>query len=264
MKKGLVIFGLLILLIAGGAWYMLSGAGDFIRAQIEQQGSKYLGTTVSVFKVDLALTEGRMSISDLDIKNPKGFSDEDAFSVDSITLDLGEVINEPYVIETISINAPEILYEVDAGGEGNLIALKNSLEANLPKTENETAPESGAQDGPNPLMIVENVIVSNVRLRLNFEKLPTGDLNIETKAYDITLPTFKAGPIGQPNGMPADQVGVAVVNAMLDNVIAAAKSEVKKRLAEEAKKKVNEELDKQKDKLLDKASDKLKGLLNGG
>jgi hypothetical protein len=258
MKKVLVILALLVLLIAGGAWYMLSGAGDFIRAQIEQQGSKYLGTTVSVFSVDLALTEGRMTISDLDIKNPQGFSKEDAFSVDKITLDLGEIINEPYVVQTITINAPEVLYEVDKDGKGNLLELKNNLTANLPKTSNEPV----ATDSANPLMIVENVTVSNVRLKLNFEQLSTGDLNIETKSYEITLPTFNAGPIGKPNGMPADKVGVAVVNAMLNNVIAAAKTEVKNRLAEEAKKKAKEELDKQKDKLLDKANDKLKGLFN--
>ena len=258
MKKGLGIFALLVLLIAGGALYMLSGAGDFIRVQIEEQGSKYLGTTVSVFNVELALTEGRMTISDLDIKNPQGFGDGDAFSVDAITLDLGEVISEPYVIQTISINAPEILYEVDASGQGNLLAIKDSLAANLPETKNEPA----AQDAANPLMIVENVTVSNVRLMLNFENLSTGDLDIKTKAYEVTLPTFNAGSIGKPNGMPADQVGIAIVNAMLDNVIAAAKTEAKKRLAAEAKKKVNEELDKQKEKLADKAKDKLKGLFN--
>ncbi|GAC20762.1 AsmA family protein [Paraglaciecola arctica] len=256
MKKALSICVLLLLLIAGGAYYMLSGAGDFIRTQIEQQGSTYLGTTVSVFNVDLALTEGRMTIKDLDIDNPKGFSDEDAFSVDSITLDLGEVYKEPYVVQTISINAPEILYEVDASGQGNLMALKKNLTANLPKSE------TTSKDSANPLIIVENVTVSKVRLKLNFEKLSTGDFKIETKAYEVTLPTFNAGPIGQPNGMPADQVGAAVINAMLDNVIAAAKSEAKKRLAEEAKKKVNEELDEQKDKLLEKTKDKLKGLFN--
>jgi hypothetical protein len=258
MKKGLGIFALLLLLIAGGVWYMLSGAGDFIRAQIEQQGSKYLGTTVSVFNVDLALTEGRMTIKDLDIDNPEGFSDEDAFSVDSITLDLGEVYKEPYVVQTISINAPEILYEVDASGQGNLMVLKKNLTANLPKASDEPV----ATDTVNPLMIVENVTVSKVRLKLNFENLSTGDFKIETKVYEITLPTFNAGPIGQPNGMPADQVCAAVINAMFDNVIAAAKSEAKKRLAELAKEKVNEELDEQKDKLVDKAKDKLKGLFN--
>lgn len=256
MKKGLGIFALLLLLIAGGAWYLFSGAGDFIRAQIEQQGSKYLGTTVSVFNVDLALTEGRMTISDLDIDNPEGFSNENAFSVDSITLDLDSVIKEPYVVQTINIDAPEILYEVDASGQGNLLVLKKNLTANLPKGQ------ASSKEAANPLIIVETVTVSNVRLKLNFEDLSTGELDIKTKAYEVTLPTFNAGPIGQPNGMPADQVGIAVLNAMLDNVISAAKAEAKKRLKEEAKKKVNEELDKQKDKLLDKANDKLKGLFN--
>ena len=252
MKKVLGIFALMTVLIAGGAWYLLSGAGDYIRVQIEQQGSRYLGTTVSVVNVDLALTEGRMVISDVEIKNPQGFSNENAFSIDALTLDLGEVINEPYVIQTISINAPEILYEVDKDAQSNLIVLKNNLEANLPKNENEST--SPSQDAANPLVIVENVTISNVRLRLNFEQLSTGDLNIDTKAYEVTLPTFNAGSIGQPNGMPADQVGLAVFNAMLDNVIAAAKSEAKKRLAEEAKNKIKKELEKQKAKL--------KGLFN--
>ncbi|KXI27695.1 AsmA family protein [Paraglaciecola hydrolytica] len=255
MKKGLMIFALLI---AGFAWYVLSGAGDFIRSQIEQQGSKYLGAAVSVASVDLALTEGRMDINSLNIENPSGFSNENAFSVDSITLDLGDVINEPYIVQTININAPTFLYELDAGGQGNLLVLKDNLMANLPKTNNESASKEGA----NPLLIVENVTVSKVRLKFNFEKLSTGDLKIDTKEYEVILPTFNAGPLGQPNGLPADQVGLAVINAMLDNVISAAKSEVKKRLAEEAKKKVKEELEKQKDKLLEKASDKLKGILS--
>lgn len=261
MKKVLGIVALVVLLVAGAAYYMLSGAGDFIRVQIEQQGSQYLGTNVSVLRVDLALTEGRMTINELEINNPKGFSSENAFSVDAITLDLGEVIKEPYVIQTISINAPEILYEVDKDGKGNLIALKNNLMANLPQANNEPATKD-TENAANPLMIVENVTVSKVRLKLNFEQLSTGDLNIDTKTYEITLPTFNAGSIGQPNGIPADQVGAAVINVMLDNVIAAAKAEAKKRLAEEAKKKLKKELDKQKGKLLDKASDKLKGLLN--
>lgn len=258
MKKVLVILGLLALLTAGGVWYMLSGAGNFIRAQIEQQGGQYLDTEVTVFSVELALTEGRMTINDLDIKNPHGFSAEDAFSVDAITLDLGEIIKQPYVVQTIKINAPEILYEVDANGKGNLLVLKSNLEAKLPRTENEPA----TKDGAAPLVIIENVTVSNVRLKLNFAQLPTGDLNVATKVYEITLPTFTAGPIGKPNGMPADKVGIAVVNAMLDNVIAAAKSAGKKRLAEEARKKVDEKLDEQKKKLLEKANDKLKGLFN--
>jgi hypothetical protein len=112
-------------------------------------------------------------------------------------------------------------------------------------------------------VIVENVTISNVRLKLDFEKLPIGDLNIETKAYEITLPTFSAGAIGKPNGIPADQVGAAIASAMLDNIISQAKAEVKKRLEEEAKRKLKDKVDEEKEKLLEKAGDKLKGLFGG-
>lgn len=260
MKKFLIAIVLVVVVIAGAAVYLLGGAGDFIRQQIEQQGSKYLGTPVSVFSVDVALSEGRITISDVDIENPPGFSQSDAFSLGSITLDLGEVINEPIVVQTVMLNAPEVLYEVDAQGQGNLLVLKNNLMANLPKGETKPDPK---QKTVNPLVIVQNVTVSQVRLKLNFEQLPTGDLKIEKKVYEVTLPTFNAGPIGQPNGIPADQVGIAIANAMLDNVIAQAKSEAKKRLEEEAKRKLQEKVDEEKEKLLEKGKNKLKDLLGG-
>ena len=96
--------------------------------------------------------------------------------------------------------------------------------------------------------------------KLDFEKLPTGDLKIEKKAYEITLPTFNAGSIGKPNGIPADQVGVAIANAMLDNIIKQAKAEAKNKLEEEAKRKLKEKVDEEKDKLMEKAGNKLKDL----
>lgn len=256
MKKVSIFLLLLVGLVGGGVWYLLSGAGDLIRVQIEGQGSKYLGTSVTVSKVDLAVSEGRLTISDLDVENPAGFSKEDAFSMDAITLDIGGSVTEPYVVQNVSLIAPEVLYEVDGNGQGNLIVLKNNLDANLPKGSDEPKTESGK----NPLVIVEKVTVQGVRLKLNFEKLPTGDFEIETKTYDVTLPTFTAGPIGKPNGMPADKVGVAIVNEMLDNVIAQAKAEAKKRVEEEAKKKINEKIEKEKEKLKEKAGNKLKDL----
>lgn len=258
MKKGLIILLVLLGLIAGGIWYLLSGAGDLIKQQIEQQGSKYLGTAVTVFNVDLALAEGRLSINDIDVENPAGFSQADAFSLESITLDLGDVTGEPYVVQTVNVNAPEILYEVDASGQGNLIVLKNTLMKNLPKSEAPAETSSAA----NPLVIVENVTVSKVRLKLNFENLNTAGIEIDKKVYEIELPTFSAGSIGKPSGLPADQVGAAIANKMLDNIIAQAKQEAKNRIAEEAKRKAKEKLDKEKEKLKEKAADKLKGLFD--
>lgn len=257
MKKFLIVIVVLAVFLGAGAYYLLNNAGGFIRTQIQEQGTKILGTSVSVLAVDLAFSEGRMTISNVNVENPAGFSASNALSFESVTLDLGEVLGEPYTVQTVTVNAPEVLYEVDAKGQGNLIVLKNNLMANLPKSDTPVDPNETAA---NPLVIVENVTVSNVRLTLDFENLPTGDFQIEKKVYEITLPTFNAGPIGKPNGIPADQVGAAIANAMLDNIIAQAKSEAKKRLEEEAKRKLKEKVDEEKDKLLEKAGDKLKGL----
>lgn len=261
MKKGLIIFLLLLAVIAGGLFYLLNNAGGLIKEQIETQGSNFLGTSVSVFNVDLALTEGRLTISDLDVENPEGFSQADAFSLDSVTLDLGDISGEPYTVQTVSVNAPEILYEVDANGGGNLLVLKDNLMKNLPSSEAPVEEKSG----PNPLVIVENVEVSKVRLKLNFENLDTKgiELPLEQRAYEVELPTFSAGSIGKPNGLPADQVGAAIVDKMLDNIIAQAKAEAKKRVTDAAKAKAKEKLEEEKDKLKDKAKDKLSDLLNG-
>ncbi|MEP1551962.1 hypothetical protein [Paraglaciecola sp.] len=248
MKKALMIIALILGIVVAGVWYVINDAGGIIKTQIEQQGSNYLETKVSVFNVELALGEGRLTISDLDVENPDGFSDEDAFSIDNITLDLGSITSEPYTVQNVSINPPEMLYELDASGQGNLIVLKDNIQKNLPTS---TSEPSTTSDTPSPLVIVENVTVSDLKLKLDFENVDLGDLNPEQKTYEITLPTFNAGSIGKPNGIPADQVGLAIADAMLDNVITEAKKEAKDKLKDQAK-----------EKLLEKASDKLKGLFN--
>ncbi|MEG3765359.1 AsmA family protein [Alteromonas sp. 14N.309.X.WAT.G.H12] len=260
MKKVLVILLLIVVIIAGGVMYLASNANDFIRTQIETQGTKYLATPVSVSAVDLSFSEGKLTITDIDVENPDGFSDEDALSLDAVTLDIAGATQEPYRIQEITVDGPEILYEVDASGQGNLLVLKNNLMENLPTGESESTPSES--EGANPKLIVDEITVSNAKLTLNFEKLDTGDIELDKKVYDVTLPTFSAGSIGQPDGLPADQVGAAVVSKMLDNVIAQAKAEAKKVLAEKAKEKVQEKIDEEKEKLMEKGKDKLKGLFN--
>lgn len=257
MKKALVVFLILVAAVAGGIWFLLGNANQFIKQQIETQGTKYLGTQVSVFSVDLSVSEGRLSISDIDVENPSGFSDADAFSLGAVTLDLGNVVSEPYVVQELTIDAPEILYEIDASGNGNLLAIKDNLMSQLPEGE---APEEPVESEANPLVIIENVTISKAVLRLNFEQFDTGDVEIEKKVYEIELPTFNAGSIGKPNGLPADQVGAEIVSKMLDNATELAKAEAKSYAKEAIKQKAKEKLDEEKDKLEEKAKNKLKDL----
>ncbi|MEM0912368.1 MAG: hypothetical protein AAGJ37_15445, partial [Pseudomonadota bacterium] len=217
--------------------------------------------SVTVSNVDLSISEGRLTISNLDIQNPAGFSESKAVGLGGITLDLGGATSEPYVIQEITISSPEMLYEFDESGNGNLLALKDNLQKMLP-TSSEPPPPTTSE--PLPLVIVENVSVENAVLKLDFENLPTGGIDLGETKYDVTLPTFSAGSVGKPNGIPADQVGAAIADAMLENVIEQAKAQAKSAVGDKAKEKLQEEVDAKKDELKEKAEEKLKNLLGGG
>lgn len=262
MKKFLLAALVLVLVIVAAAVYILNDAGNLIKPQIEKHGSAFLGTSVTVANVDLSLSEGRLTIDGTQIKNPQGFSDDNAFSLSEITLDLGTISSEPYTVQNINIDAPEVLYEVDASGKGNLLVLKDNLTANLPTSEEEAAPAPESNGEPGPLVIVEKMTVSNVKLRLNFEALETGDLDIKQKSYDVTLPTFTANGIGKPNGLPAEQVGAEIAKVMLDNILDQAKAEAKKKLEDAAKQKLKDAVEEKSDELKDKAKEKLGNLFN--
>ncbi|MBT0588186.1 hypothetical protein [Alteromonas oceanisediminis] len=250
MKKLLVVLLILVALIAGGLWYIANNAGGFIKEQVETQGTAYLGTSVSLANVDLNIGEGRLTLNDLDVENPQGFSNEDAFSLESVTLDLGDISGEPYRVQSFSIAAPEMLYELNATGTGNLMVLKDNLMKKLPKSS--TPPKDSSASSP--LVIIDNVQVSKVRLKLDFENLDTAgfELPVDQRVYEVELPTFSIGGIGQPDGLPADQVGAVIANKLLDKVIDEAKAEAKRRAADAAK-----------EKLQDKAKEKLGELFGG-
>ncbi|BDX05833.1 hypothetical protein [Planctobacterium marinum] len=255
MKKVLIVL-LIILIAAGGFVFLgLSGLDDLIKQQIETQGSKVTKTSVTVSKVETKLTEAKITIGGLGIANPEGYSVDDAFKLNTVRLDLGTSTSEPYVIEEILIDAPEVLYELGSAGKANLITLKENLQASLPQSE--TSEPTG--EAANPLVSVKKIKVQAVKLKLNLQALDLEQLPDDKRQFELTLPTFYADAVGVPDGIPADQVGAAIVDAMLDNLIKEGKRKVKGIFEDEAKQKLEEE----KQKLEEKAKEKLKGLLGG-
>jgi hypothetical protein len=260
MQKIIIAIVIVIALLAAGIWYVASQTDTLIKQQVEQQGTKYLGTQVTLEGTELSLKEGKLALSQFAIKNPAGFSDNNAVSAQSILLDLGAPRGDAYVVQQFALNVPAILYETDSQGGSNLLTIKKHLETQLPRQDTaQPAPSTGEL----PLVIIDNVVIADTALALDFSALPVEQFGVEKTKYDITLPSFNLGAIGKPNGIPADQIGAAVTDALLAEVIRVAKAEAKKAAKDAAKKRLEEEVDKQKDKLKEKAKDKLKDLLGG-
>lgn len=260
MKK--VLIALLVVVVAlGGFIYMgLSGMDGFIKEQLKKQGNRITNTQVSVNQVETVLSEAKVSINGISIANPQGFSDGNAFSLNTVRVDLGTATQEPYVIDEILIDSPEVLYEVDQHGKANLIVLKDNIQSSLPQSAPEPQEQTG--DAINPLMSVKKITVKDVKLKLDIAAMDLGEIPLEQRQFELTMPTFQADAIGVPNGIPADQLGAAIMDSMLDNLIKAGKAKIKALIKEQAEAKIQEKLDEEKAKLEEKAKEKLKSLFD--
>ena len=120
MKKTLSIVLVVVLVIAGAAWYFVAYRLDgVIKAQIETSASASLGTEVSVGSLKTSLKEGSLTISKITVANPPGYNNKNAFTLNGID---AAVDFENFDIKRVVIDAPEIVIE-EKGGETNFSEL---------------------------------------------------------------------------------------------------------------------------------------------
>ena len=80
--KKLAAFIIILLLICGGAlWFLANGSlNDFIKTQIEVEGSKVTSQQVNVTSVEMKLMEGAGIINGFSLTNPSKYKYKHAFS----------------------------------------------------------------------------------------------------------------------------------------------------------------------------------------
>ena len=116
MKK-MALGAVLVLVITFGftIYYVLSGLDGMVKDAIETYGSQATGTAVRVESVQIVLKDGSGAIRGLTIGNPQGFAAPQAFSLGEIAIqiDLKSLSEEVTVIEQITVQAPEIFFELN-------------------------------------------------------------------------------------------------------------------------------------------------------
>ena len=98
MKKTLLIVaGLIIAVIAGGVYYVLTNLDSLVKEAIEKYGSQATHTAVRVQGVNIQLKQASAAISGLTVANPKGFSSANAFSLGKIATSI-DIKNVEYIL----------------------------------------------------------------------------------------------------------------------------------------------------------------------
>lgn len=194
MKRGILFGGgIVILLIAGGAYYLFSNLEDIIQANVEKYGSEITQAEVTLDKVELDLTSGKGTLRGFKVGNPQGFQTPSAFQLGavSIQIDIGTITDDPVIIKEIIIDKPDVTYELSGDGN-NIDALRSNVDAYMEKYG---LKGDGAKkdDGGGPKLIIENLYIRDGTVNVSATIL-------KGKSMTVPLPDIHLKDIGKDEG----------------------------------------------------------------
>tara|TARA_R100001143_G_scaffold62942_1_gene67683 strand:- start:191 stop:988 length:798 start_codon:yes stop_codon:yes gene_type:complete len=186
LKKILISLGVLVVLLGGGVFYLLSNLDEIVRTAIEDYGSEAVGSQVSVGAVEISLREGSASIFNFSIANPPGFSDEDMlrFAELSVALDLGNLSSENVGIVSIVSTDPFVSYE-RANGTTNIDVVSERLAGEAPQEPE----DAGAESEMN--LQIDDVRIRNIQASISDDRLRNP---VQVSLGDITLQNLSGTP----------------------------------------------------------------------
>lgn len=205
MKKIALAFAIVVVAIAGAAYYFASNIDSVIKAMVERYGSEATQTSVTLKSVKLSFKEGSGELNNLVVKNPKGFSSNDAISLGDIkvVLDIATLQSNTIVIKDVTILQPAVLYEY-AGAGGNLEAIQKNVQSYAAKfsggktTPDKNAGASGDADKaaskqPEKKVIIENLVIRDGKIAATHQAL-------QGRTLSAPLPTIQLKDIGKDKG----------------------------------------------------------------
>ena len=209
MKKILIVFAAVVVLIAVGLFVLLANINSLVAKAIEKHGSEVTQTSVVVSGVDISVKEGRGSIKGLRIESPDGFDVRDAFSLGDITLDIDiqSLKGEPIIIEEIRILAPVVNVEVKESGASNIDELRKNVEASVGGNAGGGG-DSGGKDK---------------RIRIRKFIFEEGSIEVDASAMGlekrtVTLPEIRLDDVGGTDGATPDEITRIILAAVTKKV----------------------------------------------
>jgi hypothetical protein len=196
MKKLGIALLILIVLIAGGVYYVLTNLNSIVKASIEKYGSEATQASVNLDSVNLKLTEGQASLSGLRVGNPQGFSTPSALKLGQIAvkLDVKSVAGTgPIVVHEIAIDKPEVTYEV-RGNTNNLETIqKNAADYANAVTGGGAPSGSASSGGSERKLIIEDLYIRDGQINVSHAAL-------QGQSLSVPLPTIRLKNIGKSKG----------------------------------------------------------------
>ncbi len=267
MKKIILGFIVVIVLaIAVGMYYLLANLDVLVKQAIEQYGSEATHTAVRVDKVKINLTKGAGGISGLTIANPDGYTMPLAFSLGKISvgIDLKSLRQQPYIINEITVVAPQVFVEINKDNKTNLNELKKNLMSGMSATtqaNTRTKNEAKTEFKTEPRLIIRRIIFANGDIQARVAAL-------KNKEYKLKLPNLEMTQLGGKKGATPSELSREIIKRLTDSAIAQVKKKIIDQKLNELKARARAKIDAEKARLkqkvdtrLEQQKEKLKGRL---
>ena len=218
MKKILLGIALIVVLaIAGGAWWLYSSLDSLAASAIRTYGPEITGVSVKLSSLRIVPADGSAVMRGLLIGNPKGFKTDRALSLGEISmvLDPGSLTSNVIVIKKLTITGAAINYEYGEGGT-NLDTIQRNI--NRYVAEHLPATDASAAKGPAKKFIIDNLNVVGGKIAVNAAAL-------QGKTASVDLPTMNLRGVGRTRGgATAGEIVQQVMGGLTYNTVRAASS----------------------------------------
>ena len=264
-----IIPGLVLIVAAAavGLYYVVTNLDSLVEAAIEKYGSEATQTSVLVDSVKINLADGAAGIKGLTVANPGGYAQPYAFSLGEVRagIDLQSLQEEPYIINEITVLAPQVFVEINEANKTNLNELKKNLASGSTAAAQDKKPQTATEgSAKEPRLIIRRVTFADGDIQARVAALDNKELKIKLPGLDMTN-------LGGSKGATATELASEILNRLTDLSIEVVKKDIIDAELNKLKAKAQQKIDEEKAKLeekadskleeqKDKARDKLKGL----
>ncbi len=223
MRRFLFILLLLVAVVGVVMYYVLTNLSGIIEATIEDYGSDATQTDVALNSVDISLADGSAALNGLTVGNPEGYSNNNAVSFGRINVQVdldslqscGAAGCDVITLNEVSVESPEILYELGQGGN-NLQTIQKNVEA---YTASLSGGSSSSSSSSGPKLIINRLVIREGQISVR---------NGESKIADVPLPTIDMSGIGASRGgaEPGEIASIVVGRLMQTSLKAVATANI--------------------------------------
>jgi uncharacterized protein involved in outer membrane biogenesis len=217
MKKTLLGIALVVLAIAGGAWWLYNSLDSIAASAVRSYGPEITGVSVKLSSLRIIPADGSAVLRGMFIGNPKGFKTDRALSLGEISmvLDADSLARNVVQIKKITVTGANISYEYGEDGS-NLDAIQRNI--NRYVSERLGANAQAPTQGPAKKFIIDNLIVVG-------GKITVTAAGLQDKTVAVDLPTVKMRGLGRTlGGATAGEIVQQVMGALTYNAARAAGS----------------------------------------